>query len=75
VRMMRVEDGDEITSVVKIMNEDEAFDKADQEDKNAHADDVVDTLLKEGLEGHAKKIGGDGPKGKSGKQKPVSEEE
>jgi DNA gyrase subunit A len=75
VRMMKVADDDEITSVVKIMNEEEAFDKADQEDKQAHAEGVVDTLLKEGLEGHAKKISGDGPKGKSGKQKPVSDEE
>jgi DNA gyrase subunit A len=75
VRMMKVADDDEITSVVKIMNEEEAFDKADQEDKQAHAEGVVDTLLKEGLEGHAKKIGGDKQPGKSGKQKPVSEEE
>jgi DNA gyrase subunit A len=75
VRMMKVADDDEITSVVKIMNEEEAFDKADQEDKQAHAEGVVDTLLKEGLEGHAKKISGDKTPGKSGKQKPVAEEE
>jgi DNA gyrase subunit A len=59
VRLMRVEDGDEITSVVKIMSEEVAFEKADQEESTAHADDVVDTLVKEGLEGHAKKISGD----------------
>ncbi|MCG3184644.1 MAG: DNA gyrase subunit A [Planctomycetes bacterium] len=42
VRMMRVEDGDEITSVVKIMNEEEAFEKADQAEAQAHVDKVIE---------------------------------
>jgi DNA gyrase subunit A len=76
VRLMRVEEGDEITSVVKIMNEDVAFERADQEEKDTHAENVVDTLLKEGLEGHAKKIGGDkADKSKKKRKKADSEEE
>ncbi|MCB9893718.1 MAG: DNA gyrase subunit A [Planctomycetes bacterium] len=77
VRLMRVEDGDEISSVVKIMNEDEAFDKADQAEAQTHADQVVETLMKEGLEGHAKKVSGDkkGGKKKKGKKKSNGEEE
>ncbi|MCA8912024.1 MAG: hypothetical protein KDB82_09980, partial [Planctomycetes bacterium] len=73
VRLMKVSADDEISSVVKIMNEEEAFDKADQEEKDSHADNVVETLMKEGLEGHAKKIGGD--KAKKGKKKKTSEGE
>ena len=77
VRLMKVSGGDEITSVVKIMTEDQAFEQAEAEEEEAkkeeataHADDVVDTLLKEGLEGHAKKIEGDKTKGKKkGKKK------
>ena len=42
VRMMRVEDGDEITSVVKIMNEEEAFEKADHAEAQAHVDKVIE---------------------------------
>ncbi|MCC7508293.1 MAG: DNA gyrase subunit A [Planctomycetes bacterium] len=65
VRMMKVEAGDEVSSVVKIMNEDTAFEKAEQaqeeqkhEDAMAHADDVVKTLEEGGLDGHAKKVHG-----------------
>ncbi|MEZ5991146.1 MAG: DNA gyrase subunit A [Planctomycetota bacterium] len=75
VRLMKVSSDDEITSVVKIMSESEAFDKADQEEKDSHADNVVETLMKEGLEGHAKKIGGDKAKKKGKKKKADSEEE
>ena len=83
VRLMKVEAGDEITSVVKIMTEDQAFEQAEaqeeeskKEEAQAHADDVVDTLLKEGLEGHAKKVSTDKPKGKKKpKKKSDSEEE
>jgi DNA gyrase subunit A len=83
VRMMRVEDGDEVSSVVKIMTEAEAFAKAEQaveEEKKdedlAHADDVVKTLEEGGLDGHAKKVhGADKPKGKKKKKKSGGEEE
>ncbi|MCA8916475.1 MAG: DNA gyrase subunit A [Planctomycetes bacterium] len=77
VRLMRVEDGDEISSVVKIMNEADAFDKADQAEAETHADSVVETLMKEGLEGHAKKVGGDkkGSKKKGKKKKSGGEDE
>jgi DNA gyrase subunit A len=59
VRLMKVGAGDEITSVVKIMSETEAFEQAEQVDAEKHAENVVDTLLKDGLEGHAKKVHGD----------------
>ncbi|MCK6439168.1 MAG: DNA gyrase subunit A, partial [Planctomycetes bacterium] len=45
VRLMRVGEGDEIVSVVKIMNEDEEFEKSEQQ----HADSVVDALQAGGL--------------------------
>ncbi|MBZ0134949.1 MAG: DNA gyrase subunit A [Planctomycetes bacterium] len=83
VRLMRVESDDEITSVVKIMSEDQAFEQAEaeveeekKEEATAHADDVVKTLMEEGLEGHAKKVSGDRkPKEKKGKKKKPSDEE
>jgi DNA gyrase subunit A len=59
VRLMKVAEGDEITSVVKIMSETQAFEQAEQHDAEKHAENVVDTLLKDGLEGHAKKVHGD----------------
>lgn len=82
VRMMKVADDDEITSVVKIMNEDEEFAKAEQaetkqkaDDAMAHADEVVKTLEEGGLEGHAKKVHGkEEPKPKK-KKKGSGEEE
>jgi DNA gyrase subunit A len=83
VRMMRVEQGDEVTSVVKIMSESQAFEKAQQaveEEKKegdiAHADEVVKTLEEGGLEGHAKKVHGtEKPKRKKKKQTENGEEE
>lgn len=76
VRLMRVSGDDEITSVVKIMTEEQAFEQAEKQEEQekkeadeAHADDVVDTLMKEGLEGHAKKVEGDKTKGKKKKGK------
>ena len=45
VRLMRVGEGDEIASVIKIMNEDEEFSKSE----DAHADDVVAALEDGGL--------------------------
>lgn len=65
VRMMRVEDGDEITSVVKIMNEEEAFEKADQAEAQAH----VDKVIEKGIE----TFPGD-KKGKSGPDEEAEEE-
>jgi len=65
VRMMRVEDGDEITSVVKIMNEEEAFEKADQAEAQAH----VDKVIEKGIETYP----GD-KKGKSGPEEEAEEE-
>ncbi|MCB9932932.1 MAG: DNA gyrase subunit A [Planctomycetes bacterium] len=62
VRMMRVEDGDEITSVVKIMNEEEAFEKADQAEAQAH----VDKVIEKGIETY--------PGDKKGKEKAEEEE-
>jgi DNA gyrase/topoisomerase IV subunit A len=63
VRMMRVAEGDEVTSVVKIITEKEALDRAEaaeeevaKEEAMTHADDVVKTLEEGGLEGHAKKV-------------------
>jgi DNA gyrase subunit A len=63
VRMMRVSEGDEVTSVVKIITEKEALDRAEaaeeevaKEEAMTHADDVVKTLEEGGLEGHAKKV-------------------
>jgi hypothetical protein len=81
--MMRVEQGDEVTSVVKIMSESQAFEKAQQaveEEKKegdiAHADEVVKTLEEGGLEGHAKKVHGtEKPKRNKRKQSENGEEE
>jgi DNA gyrase subunit A len=78
VRMMRVEDGDEITSVVKIMNEEEAFEKADQAEAQAH----VDKVIEKGIETwHGDKKGKSGPEEepetkpkKKKKGKPAEEE-
>lgn len=83
VRLMKVSADDEISSVVKIMSEDEAFDQAEKEEEEAkkeeaesHADDVVNTLLEEGLEGHAKKVEDQKGKGKKkGKKKPKKKDE
>ncbi len=41
VRMMKVADDDEVTSVVKIMNESEAFEKAEAEEGEKQVDEVL----------------------------------
>ncbi|MBX3475345.1 MAG: DNA gyrase subunit A [Planctomycetes bacterium] len=41
VRMMKVADDDEVTSVVKIMNEQEAFEKAEAVEGEKHVDEVL----------------------------------
>ncbi|MCL4731789.1 MAG: DNA gyrase subunit A, partial [Planctomycetes bacterium] len=41
VRMMKVADDDEVTSVIKIMNDDEAFEKAEAEEGEKHVDEVL----------------------------------
>jgi DNA gyrase subunit A len=74
VRMMKVADDDEVTSVVKIMNESEAFEKAEAEEGEKQVDEVLKKIESgKGIEtfpGDRPKVGGtDDEEGKKPKKK------